>query len=163
MQPLLNGNRLLGEEVCNVSLQPGGTLHLFQAKIFMLPLTTKQPVHIEINKTPVLRHGPGICENEQDPDSNSDFPGQQFADELRHNFYGCCLVAMNATGNNKRELARCVGLKPDHTTIQKGHFCAVCQGAVPGLNGLISMGNGMPYEVLLWRKEKRSPLDDASS
>ncbi len=82
--------------------------------------------------------------------------------KLRHNFYGCCLVAMNATGNNKREFARCVGLKADHTTIQKGHFCAVCQGAVPGLNGLISMGNGMPYEVLLWRKEKHSPLDDAS-
>ena len=68
---------------------------------------------------------------------------------------------MNATGNNKRELARCVGLKPDHTTIQKGHFCAVCQGAVPGLNGLISMGNGMPYEVLCSEK-KNTALDDAS-
>ena len=68
---------------------------------------------------------------------------------------------MNAAGNDKRKLTRCVRLNPDHTTIQKGHFCPVCQGTVPGLNRFIGTGKGMPDDVLVWRKEKHSSPDDA--
>ena len=70
-------------------------------------------------------------------------------------------LMMNAAGNDKRELTRCVRLNPDHTTIQKGYFCPVCQGTVPGLNRFIGTGKGMPDDVLVWRKEKHSSPDDA--
>ena len=43
----------------------------------MLPITTEQPIHIEIDKALATRHGPGIPQNEQDPSPAVQFFAKQ--------------------------------------------------------------------------------------